>query len=261
MTQAVSEYGIDLAGKVALVTGGARGIGRAITEAFLDAGARVVVCGRNDPESLPSAGGRTAEFMQCDIRKADQAQAMVAAAAERMGRLDIVVNNAGGSPEVPSATSSPRLFESVVALNLLAPFYIAQAANKVMQEQAEGGQIINISSVSGVRPSPGTAAYGSSKAGLLNLTRTLAIEWGPKVRLNALVVGLVDTEAADDHYGSAAAHAAISARIPLGRMAVSKDVAKAVMLLVSPLAGYISGAQLAVDGGGEPPGYLDLAKQ
>ncbi|HEY3695357.1 SDR family oxidoreductase [Phenylobacterium sp.] len=257
----MSDYGIDLTGKVALVTGGARGIGRAITEALLDAGALAVVCGRNDPESLPSAGGRTAEFMRCDIRKADQAQAMVAEAAARLGRLDIVVNNAGGSPEVPSATSSPRLFEAVVALNLLAPFYIAQAANTVMQAQADGGQIINIASVSGVRPSPGTAAYGSSKAGLLNLTRTLAIEWGPKVRMNALVVGLVDTEAADDHYGSHDAHAAIAARIPLGRMAVSKDVAKAVMLLVSPLADYISGAQLAVDGGGEPPGYLELAKQ
>jgi NAD(P)-dependent dehydrogenase (short-subunit alcohol dehydrogenase family) len=138
---------------------------------------------------------------------------------------------------------------------------VAQAANKVMQDQADGGQIVNIASVSGVRPSPGTAAYGASKAGLLSMTRTLAIEWGPKVRLNALVVGLVSTEAADDHYGSASAQAAIAARIPMGRMAVSDDVAKAVMLLVSPLAGYISGAQLSVDGGGEPPGYLELAKQ
>lgn len=257
----MSDYGIDLTGKAALVTGGSRGIGRAITEAFLAAGAQVVICGRNDPESLPSAGGRTAEFMTCDIRDADQAMAMVAKAAERMGRLDIAVNNAGGSPEVPSATTSPRLFERVVALNLLAPFYIAQAANKVMQDQAGGGQIINIASISGVRPSPGTAAYGAAKAGLLNMTRTLAIEWGPKVRLNALVVGLVDTEGADDHYGSAEAHDAIAGRIPLGRMAVSKDVAKAVMLLVSPLADYISGAQLSVDGGGEPPGYLALAKQ
>jgi NAD(P)-dependent dehydrogenase (short-subunit alcohol dehydrogenase family) len=256
----VSGYGIDLTGKAALVTGGTKGIGRAIAETFLAAGAKVVVCGRNAPDAPPSAGGRSAEFIACDIRDAEQAHRMVAEAAERMGGLHIVVNNAGGSPEVPSATTSPRLFERVVALNLLAPFYVAQAANKVMQAQGEGGQIINIASVSGVRPSPGTAAYGASKAGLLNMTRTLAIEWGPKVRVNALVVGLVDTEGGADHYGSQEAHDAIASRIPAGRMAVSEDVAKAVMLLVSPLADYVSGAQLSVDGGGEPPGYLDLVK-
>lgn len=257
----MSGYGIDLTGKGALVTGGGKGIGRAITEAFLSAGARAVICGRNVPASLPSAGGRTAEFIACDIRDVEQAQRMVAEAAERMGGLHIAVNNAGGSPEVPAATTSPRLFERVVALNLLAPFYVAQAANKVMQDQADGGQIVNIASVSGVRPSPGTAAYGASKAGLLNMTRTLAIEWGPKVRVNALIVGLVDTEGGADHYGSQAAHDAIASRIPAGRMAVSEDVAKAVMLLVSPLAAYVSGAQLSVDGGGEPPGYLSLVKE
>lgn len=258
----MSDHGIDLTGRGALVTGGARGIGRAISLALLEAGARVVVCGRNTPESLPSAGGRTAEFIACDIRDAAQVQAMTAQAAAQMGRLDIVVNNAGGSPEAPSATASPRLFERVVALNLLAPFYVSQAANATMQGQADGGRIINVASVSGVRPSPGAAAYGASKAGLLNLTRTLAMEWGPKVRVNALIVGLVNTASADDYYGSAeeGGRAAIAARIPLGRMAVAEDVANAVMLLLSPLADYVSGAELAVDGGGEPPGYIDLAK-
>jgi NAD(P)-dependent dehydrogenase (short-subunit alcohol dehydrogenase family) len=258
----VTDHGLNLNGQGALVTGGARGIGRAITLALLAAGARVVICGRNAPESLPTAGGRSAEFLPCDIRDAAQAQAMVAQAAEQMGRLDIVINNAGGSPEAPSDTASPRLFERVVALNLLAPFYIAQAANKVMQGQELGGQIINIASVSGVRPSPGAAAYGAGKAGLLNLTQTLAMEWGPKVRLNALIVGLVDSGSGDDYYGEegGAGRAAIAARIPLRRMATPDDVAKAVMLLASPLAGYVSGAQLAVTGGGEPPGYIDLAK-
>ena len=258
----MTDDGPDLTGQGALVTGGGRGIGRAITLALLQAGARVAICGRNAPESLPQTGGRTAEFLACDVRDAGQAQAMVAEAAGRMGRLDIVVNNAGGSPEAPADTASPRLFERVVALNLLAPFYIAQAANKVMQSQDLGGQIINIASVSGVRPSPGAAAYGAGKAGLLNLTRTLAMEWGPKVRLNALIVGLVDAGSGDDHYGEqgGAGRAAIAARIPLRRMATPEDVARAVLLLASPLAGYVSGAELAVTGGGEPPGYIDLAR-
>lgn len=253
--------GIDLSGQVALVTGGARGIGRAITEALLAAGADVVICGRNDPPSLPAAAGRTAEFVRCDVRKADEAQAMVAAAAARHGRLDCLVNNAGGSPEAPSATVSPRFNEAVFALNLLAPFSLSQAAFRVMEPQPQGGRIINIASVSGVRPSPGTAAYGASKAGLISLTRSLAVEWGPKVRVNAIVAGLVATDAADAHYGSDTAHAAIAARIPMRRMATGEDIAKAVMFFLSPLADYVSGAQLAVDGGGEPPGYLDLAQQ
>jgi NAD(P)-dependent dehydrogenase (short-subunit alcohol dehydrogenase family) len=258
----VSEYGFDLSGQGALVTGGGRGIGKSITEALLSAGARVVICGRNQPETLPSAGGRTAEFIACDIRDAAQAQAMTAEAAQRMGRLDIVVNNAGGSPEAPSATASPRLFERVVALNLLAPFYISQAANAVMQAQETGGHIINIGSVSGIRPSPGAAAYAAGKAGLINLARTLAMEWGPKVRVNTLIVGLVDSGSGDDFYGEegAAGRAAIAARIPMGRMATPKDVADTLMLLASPLAAYVSGAELHVHGGGEPPGYIDLAK-
>jgi NAD(P)-dependent dehydrogenase (short-subunit alcohol dehydrogenase family) len=187
---------------------------------------------------------------------------MTAEAAQKMGRLDIVVNNAGGSPEAPSATVSPRLFERVVALNLIAPFYISQAANTVMQAQESGGHIINIGSVSGVRPSPGAAAYAAGKAGLINLARTLAMEWGPKVRVNTLIVGLVDSGSGDDFYGEegSAGRAAISARIPMRRMATPDDVAKAVMLMSSPLAAYVSGTELSVHGGGEPPGYIDLAK-
>ena len=109
-----------------------------------------------------------------------------------MGRLDVLVNNAGGSPSVPAADASPRFFASVVALNLLAPFYCARAANAVLQA-GEGGSILNIGSVSGVRPSPGTAAYGAAKAGLISLTQTLAVEWAPKVRVNCLTAGMVDT--------------------------------------------------------------------
>jgi len=248
-----------LDGRVALVTGGGRGIGRAITETLLAAGCTVTICGRSTPETLPEAGGVRAEFVSCDVRAADQVRAMVDGIVERHGRIDIVVNNAGGSPNAEAATASPRFSEAIVALNLLAPLHVAQAANRHMQAQADGGGIVNIASVSGARPSPGTAAYGAAKAGLLNLTRSLAMEWGPRVRVNAIVAGLIATEAAADHYGSEAGRAAIAAMLPLGRMGAGQDIARAVLYLASPLAAYVSGAHLNVDGGGERPSFLDLA--
>ena len=165
---------LDMSGKAVIVTGGGRGVGRGITEAFLDAGARVVICGRNDPETLPEAGGRRAEFCRADVREVDQIERVIAFTAEQCGRLDVLVNNAGGAPAADAATASPRFSEAIVRLNLIAPLNFAQQANAVMQSQEDGGNIINISSVSGLRASPGTAAYGAAKAGLLSLTQTLA---------------------------------------------------------------------------------------
>ncbi|WP_406852160.1 SDR family oxidoreductase [Brevundimonas sp. BH3] len=247
---------IDLSGQVALVTGGAKGIGRSIAETLLEAGCQVVVCGRNAPESLPSGGGCEAVFMACDVRAPDQVVAMVDAIAARFDRLDIVVNNAGGSPLADASTASPRFSDAIVALNLMAPLHVSQAAHKYMQAQPNGGSIVNICSVSGIRPSPGTAIYGAAKAGLLNLTQSLAMEWGPKIRVNAIIVGLIATEGAADHYG--AGHAAIAHALPLKRMGQGRDIANAVLYLSSPLASYVSGARLSVDGGGERPSFLDL---
>jgi NAD(P)-dependent dehydrogenase (short-subunit alcohol dehydrogenase family) len=248
---------LDYGGSVVVVTGGTRGVGRAIAETFLGAGADVVVCGRTVPApvALPSAGGRTAVFVAADVRQPDQAGLPVDAAVERFGRLDVFINNAGGAPSADAATVSPRFFTSVVTLNLLAPFYCAQAANRVMQEQPSGGTIVNIASVSGVRSSPGAAAYGAAKAGLINLTRTLAVEWAPAVRVNCVVAGMIVTEAADDHYGGPEALARVAATVPLGRMGTPADVAGICLFLASPLASYISGAAVQADGGGEWPAY------
>lgn len=243
---------LDLDGRVALVTGGARGIGRGITDRLLAAGARVAVCGRNQPDELP-AGAR---FFGADVREADQVDALVAAVSEHFGRLDVAVNNAGGSPYADAATASPRFSTAIVALNLLAPLFVAQAANRVMQGQAEGGAIVNIGSVSGLRPSPGTAAYGAAKAGLVNLTQTLAVEWAPKVRVNTVSAGLIATEQADLHYGDADAVARVEATVPLGRLGTPADVAEAVVYLASPRSAYVTGANLVVHGGGERPAYL-----
>ncbi|MCP4211132.1 MAG: SDR family oxidoreductase [Halieaceae bacterium] len=247
---------LDFSGKTVIVTGGGKGVGKGITEIFLSAGADVVICGRSEPEKLPSSGGRSAVFTTCDVRDFDQVEACVDLAMKRFGRLDVLVNNAGGAPYAEAATASPRFSESIIRLNLIAPLNFSQAANRVMQEQESGGSIINISSVSTIRPSPGTAAYGAAKAGLVNLGSSLAVEWAPRVRVNALVVGLVETEQSHLHYGDAAGLEAVAATVPLGRMAVPSDIGNACLFLASPLSSYVSGTSFAVHGGGEKPAFV-----
>jgi NAD(P)-dependent dehydrogenase (short-subunit alcohol dehydrogenase family) len=199
-------------------------------------------------------------FSPCDIREPDQGKALVDAVAARTGRVDILVNNAGGSPAHEAATASPRFVDALVKLNMLAPLFMAQAAYPHMAKGGSGS-IVNIASVSGARPSPGTAVYGASKAGLLNLTQSLAQEWGKDgIRVNAIIAGLMSTENAEATYGNAEAQAKVGASMPLGRMGSGDDLADAVLWLCSDLALWVSGARLEVDGGGERPYFLDLVK-
>lgn len=243
---------LDLSGRVALVTGGTQGIGAGIAQVLVAAGATVVTCARSAVEA-PATG---TTHRQCDVRDTDAVAAMVTAVVEEHGRLDVLVNNAGGSPYALAADASPRFHEKVLGLNLTAPLLVAQAANAVMQQQPAGGVIVNISSVSALRPSPGTAAYGAAKAGLDSLTRSLAVEWGPKVRVNTVNVGLCRTGQTADHYGGDETVAAIEATIPLGRMAEPAEVGNVVCFLASDLASYVSGASVECHGGGEPPAFL-----
>ncbi|WP_077038198.1 SDR family oxidoreductase [Pelomonas sp. KK5] len=242
--------------RVVLVTGGTQGVGRGIAEAFAEAGARVVVCGRNAPaEPLPAR----IEFIACDVREAEAVRALVAAVIERHGRLDVLVNNAGGAPPAEAATASPRFHDSIIRLNLLAPLNLAQAANAQMQRQAEGGVILFIGSVSALRPSPGTAAYGAAKAGVLSLVASLAVEWAPKVRVVAVSPGLVRTEKSHLHYGDERGLAAVGATVPAGRLAEPRDVAEACLFMASARASYVNGTHLLVHGGGEKPAFLEAA--
>src|SRR3954451_1319904 len=245
----------DYNGRAVLVTGGTKGLGRSVAAAFAEAGADVLVCARNAPD-----GAATSQFVAADLRDPEQAAAVVDAVVERFGRLDVVVNNAGGSPPAAAATVSPRFVEKIVALNLLAPFYVAQRANAVMQGQDAGGVIVNIGSLSGQRGSPGTAAYGAAKAGLANLTQSLAMEWAPKVRVNTVTVGYLETEQAELHYGGQDSQDAIARTIPMGRLVQPDDVARVCLFLASPEAAFVTGADIAVDGGGGLPPFLRVTE-
>lgn len=242
-----------LGSRVALVTGGTRGVGLAIARALKDEGARVFVCGRSATEGLDDL-----EFVACDVRDPTSVSAMFVVIAQRAGGADIVVNNAGGSPQADAATASPRFSEKIVGLNLMAPLWVSQAAYPHMK--AKGGSIINISSVSALRPSPGTAVYAAAKGGLLALTRSLANEWGPEIRVNAVVVGYVETEKTEATYGGAEAQARIGLNIGLKRLARASEVGATVAFLASDEASYVSGAVLEVHGGGERPAFLDIAQ-
>lgn len=239
---------IPLAGQVVLVTGGVRGVGAGITRVFRQAGATVVTCARHASDDP--------DFVQVDIRDPDAVERLIATVLDRHGRLDVLVNNAGGAPFALADTASPRFHHKIIELNLVAPLHVSQAANKVMQAQEHGGAIVMIGSVSGRRPSPGTAAYGAAKAGLDNLTASLAVEWAPKVRVNSLAVGMVHTESSAMHYGDADGIARVAATVPLGRLADPTEIGTCALFLASPLASYVTGATLAVHGGGERPAFL-----
>ena len=248
---------IGLDGRVVLVTGGARGVGAGICSVLAGLGATVVACARRAPDDPDGAGAP--EFVSCDVRDPDAVAEMIGGIVARHGRLDGLVNNAGGSPFALAADAGARFHSKIVELNLLAPLIVAQAAQSVMREQSDGGAIVNVSSVSGHRPSPGTAGYGAAKAGLDSLTGSLAIEWAPAVRINSVVAGPVQTELSELHYGDAEGIAAVGRTIPMGRMAVPGDIGNAVAFLLSPLAGYITGSTITVHGGGERPAFLDAA--
>ncbi|MFG2288333.1 SDR family oxidoreductase [Streptomyces sp. NPDC048595] len=250
---------LDLAGRVAVVTGGTRGVGAGIARSFLKAGAEVVVCARRPPSAPVTAAGRTARFRPLDLRDPPAVGEFFTQVAAEYGRLDCLVNNAGGTPYRLLGAAGPERHARVLELNLTAPLTASLAAYEVMRGRPAGGSILMIGSVSGSRPSPGTAAYGAAKAGLDSLARTMAVEWAPQVRVNTLVLGMVRTELTALHYGDEAGVAAVGATVPLGRLAEPDEIGDAAVFLASDRAAYLTGASLHVHGGGERPAFLDAA--
>lgn len=248
---------MELDGRVAVVTGGTRGVGAGIARAFLRAGARVVVCARRPPDEPIEEDGREAEFRPLDLRDDAAVRDFFDAVAEAYGRVDVLVNNAGGTPYRLLGEGEAERHARVVALNLTAPLTATLAAYEHLR--AARGSVVMIGSVSGARPSPGTAAYGAAKAGLENLARSMAVEWAPEVRVNTLVLGMVRTELSHLHYGDEGGIAAVGRTVPLGRLAEPSDIGEAAVFLASDRAAYVSGASLLVHGGGERPAFLDAA--
>lgn len=247
-------------GKRALVTGGGRGIGRAIALAFAAQGADVAVAARTEAELRAVAAeieqlGRRAVVMPVDLMSAEGAQEMVAEAARRLGGLDVAVNNAGGLLDLPGATgplaeATPAAFDAMIALNLRTPLFVALAAARVMREQGRGGAILNIASIDAVFPAPTEALYGAAKAALVNLTQVLGYELGGDgIRVNAIAPGVIETRLTEPWLRTAEQRADRASMYPINRLGAPQDVAAAAVYLCSAEAGWVSGNVLLVTGG------------
>jgi NAD(P)-dependent dehydrogenase (short-subunit alcohol dehydrogenase family) len=243
-----------------IITGAGSGIGRVMAKQFAAAGASVVIVDRMGESAATVAreigAGDAVIATKQDVTVAADVDAMVSVAEEAFGRVDVLVNNAGGAPPADSATVSPRFNERIVALNLLAPINFAQAVHDTMQAQETGGVILNIASVSGTRPNPMGVAYGAAKAGLINASETLAAEWGPKIRVLTLTAGLIITEDAHLYYGDEEGVQRVGNTILARRMGHPDDIADVCLFLASPMARWMTGTNVMVHGGGEMPSYL-----
>ena len=243
----------DLSGRTALVTGGSRGLGREMSLAFAGAGANVVVTSRkiDSCRSVVSdieAMGGTGLAHACHVGRWDEVDALIEAAYERFGKVDVLVNNAGMSPLYPSLSEvCEELFDKVVGVNLKGPFRLASVIGARMAE-GDGGSIINVTSTAAIHPSPNAEPYGAAKAGLNALTESLAHAYGPRVRVNAIMPGpfLTDISKAWD---LEAFNRRAKTSIALERGGEPDEVVGAALYLASDASSYTTGAILRIDGG------------
>jgi NAD(P)-dependent dehydrogenase (short-subunit alcohol dehydrogenase family) len=252
----------DLRQKVALVTGAAMGIGARTAERLAQAGACVAVAdvdvegATRVAEGIRASGAISAAF-PCDVGKTADIGRTVQVVVKELGRLDILVNNAGIFPMSSALDVTEQTWDRVLAVNLKGAFFLAQRAASQMIDQGQGGSIVNVASIDGLHPAGRFVHYDASKAGLVMMTRSLALELGPRrVRVNAVAPGAMRTPGTDNALGAIAGatgagqlRAQLSSRIPLGRMGEPDDVARAVLFLVSRAADYVTGSTLVVDGG------------
>ena len=235
-------------GRVAVVTGGTRGIGRAVAARFEAAGAAVVTLARTEP-----ARG-VGRFIAADLGSRESVRAAFQTVAEEFGRVDVLVNNAGGARPGAALDYSEAAARAAFDLNVLGALFAAQCMHPLTPANG-GASIVNIGSVAGTRPSPGTAVYGAAKAALLALTKSLALEWAPRIRVNCVLPGPVLTESLTAYYGGPDAAALVGQGLPMGRMAEPADIANACLFLASDEAAQVSGAELLVHGAGEAPRF------
>ena len=245
----------DLEGKVVAITGGSRGLGREMAAAFAHRGARVAIASRKQDAceaaaaEIAAASGSEVIGLGLHVGRWDQCQPFVEAVTERLGPIDVLVNNAGSSPLYPSlAEVSERLFDSVIGLNLKGPFRLcALVAEQMLARDAEGS-IINVSSIAAVQPSAVEVPYGMAKAGLNNLTIALAHMLGPKIRVNCIMPGpfLTDISKAWDLEDFAET---ARQRIPLGRGGQPDEIVGTALYLASSASSYTTGSIIKVDGG------------
>ncbi|MEP7104484.1 MAG: glucose 1-dehydrogenase [Chloroflexota bacterium] len=241
----------QLAGRTALVTGSTRGIGRAIAEAFAAAGARVAVNSRDAAAAKAVAAeiGGGAVGIGADLGRPEAAAALVASALEAFGSLDLLVNNAGMAMAAESVDLSAADWQRTLDLDLSAVFYCSQAAARHMLDRGSG-VIVNIASVQAFTPLARRVAYATAKAGVVGMTKSLAAEWAPAVRVNAVAPGYVETPMVAELVRAGRVNPeAVAARTPMKRMATPAEIAGAVVFLASDAAGYITGETLMVDGG------------
>ena len=248
---------MDLSGKVALVTGAGRGIGRAIALRLAEAGAQVAVADLDADLALAvteeiRAAGRHAEAAPADVSAEADVKSLVRACVDKMGGLDVLVNNAGIFPTCPVLEMETADFDRVLSVNLRGVFLCTREAAAAMVDQGRGGAIVNVTSIDALHPSMvGLAHYDASKHGMWGFTKNAALELAPHgIRVNALAPGGVLTEGVQEMgAGSDEAVAAFASRVPLGRMGTPDDIARAALFLASGMSAYVTGSQLVVDGG------------
>lgn len=250
----MNEVKFDLAGKVAIVTGGGRGLGRAISLGLAAAGADVVLCGRKvesceDAATEIRAMGRRALPLSCHMGRSEEVDAVLDRTIAEFGRVDIVVNNAATNPAArPLIAGTPDLFDKVYAVNVRGPLHLACRAAAWMADHG-GGAIVNVISVGALRPGPTIGLYCSSKAALQSLTRVMAQEWAPLgVRVNALAPGPVATDMVRAVEGTEF-HRQMVESTAQKRIAAAEEIVGSVLYLVSDASTYTTGSTLVVDGG------------
>jgi len=247
----------SLNGKVAIVTGASRGIGRAIAEVFAREGARVVICGRKQETLNQVAGeiGPSVKPMACHVGRADQIENLVAKTAREIGPVDVLVNNAATNISFgPSLEIEESQFDKMIEINLKSAFRLINAIAPGMCDRGSGS-IINIASIAGLRPQRHSLLYSMTKAALIMMTQSYALELGPRgVRVNAIAPGLIQTALSEHYWKDEAQRDKVMANQPIQRLGQPSDVAEIALLLASEKGSYITGQTLTVDGGFLLPG-------